>query len=134
MSEKIEEKAVELMDRSADAIEAFATKLQSLASEYGPEVVDAALWVARVDALQKITLAVLLAVLAAIAWGTVRPLIRWGKKVDPNWESPAPALGYLSGILGSILGLIALIKIFDPWPWVGVIEPQIWIAKRVLGL
>ena len=51
MGQAVEEKTVELMDRTADAIEVFAIKLAALADTYGPEVADAVLWIARIDAL-----------------------------------------------------------------------------------
>lgn len=61
MSDAVDQKAVELMDKAATAVEAFAAKLDTLAQEYGPEVVDAALMVARADAATLTFVAALLA-------------------------------------------------------------------------
>lgn len=130
----VDEKAVELMDRTADAFEAFAGKIDTLATEYGPEVVDTVLWVARIDALQILSATLLLAVLALLFGLATKPIAGWTKKIDPDWDSPLPLLGYLSGAACIVLGFIALLRVFDPWPWVGVVEPQLWIAKQILGL
>jgi len=134
MSKNVEEKAVELMDRSADAVEAFAVKLQALTLEYGPEVVDAVFWVARVDALSVIgvTAGVLIAGIA-LALNTKRAMA-WSKRVEPNSETPLAIWGHLVGLSSIVLLSIATIRILNPWPWVGVIEPQLWIAKKILGL
>lgn len=134
MVESVEEKTVELMGRTADAFSAFANKIETLATEYGPEVVDMALWVARIDALQVLSVTFLLVVLAVISALFVKPLNKWAKRVDPEFETPAPLLGYVAGLTSIVLGFIFILRVFDPWPWVGVIEPQLWIARHVLGL
>ncbi len=134
MAEKVQDKTVELMDRAADALEAFAIKLGALSTEYGPEVVDAGLCVALIDALSIVgsTVVILLAGIV-LALNTKRSMA-WSKRVEPEWDSPAAAWGHIVGVCSIILLSIGVIRLFNPWPWVGIIEPQLWIAKRILGL
>lgn len=134
MSEKVDEKTVELMDRAADAVEIFAIKLQNLSAEYGPEVVDAALWVARIDALAVIGATVAILIAGIVLGLNTKTARAWSKKVEPNWESPLAVWGGLVGLSSIVLLTMGTIRILNPWPWVGIIEPQLWIAKKVLGL
>lgn len=134
MSEKVEDKTVELMDRAADAVEAFAVKLGELSTEYGPEVVDAALWIARIDALSILGSTAIIFLIGIFLALNIKKAMAWSIKVEPDWDSPLAIWGYAVAGASLILLFVATVRLFNPWPWVGIIEPQLWIAKRVLGL
>ena len=135
MAEKVEDKTVELMDRAAGAIEAFAIKLGALSTEYGPEVVDAALWVARIDALNSISVSFMLVLFASILLYYNSKVWAWATKIA---KEDSDGFIYIASAIYSAIWIlpfiVAGIRLFNPWPWVGIIEPQLWIAKRILGL
>lgn len=131
MSDAVDQKAVELMDKAANAVEAFAAKLDTLAQEYGPEVIDAALAVARIEAADRILgqLAAI-AVTLALVWAA-RGCWRAHVKDD---ENPAFIIGLVASVAAGAFCSMAFLITASIWPWVGIIEPKLWIAKRVLGL
>lgn len=136
----LEQKSVELLDKADGAITAFAEKLGDLAEQYGPEVADAALMVARVDAANAVLppLVLLLFVFAPLA--IISPFsIRRAVMLDKAGNTSGMAIVYGSGgIIGCLVGgmgaLTCLFATFNLWAWVGIFEPKLWIAKKVLGL
>ena len=133
MSEKLEDKAVELIDK-------FAAKLDSLSTEYGPEVVDAALAVAWVSATQEaVKWSIALALCVISSWLFARKALPLAKaKTFDDSSDEAAVFGAIifavvSGLTALITALISLVG-FSVWPWVGMFEPKLWIAKQVLGL
>lgn len=115
MAEQVEDKAVELMDRF-------------------PEVVDAVLWVARIDALRHFGVSFMLVLFGSIILYYNSRIWGWCKEQAEASDGMSYFIstGY-SAVCATLL-ITASIRLFDPWPWVGIIEPQLWIAKRVLGL
>lgn len=126
----------ETADRAMDMVESFAAKLETLAIELGPEVGDLALATARIDALSYIFPQLLLvAGFLFITPKIVRFVIQWEAKA----ESPNKGLAYfLSGIGGAAFFVISIVgkawSFLSVWPWVGLYEPKLWIAYKVLGL
>lgn len=133
MSDALENKAVEILDKSQQAIASFADKLTDLAKQYGPEVADAALQMARIDALSGLVPAIF-TVAATVIVGpkVVRNLRKWQEK-DPYDPGPLILL-VVSGAVAAIFNLAAIMTLLDVWRWVGVFEPKLWLAKRILGL
>lgn len=141
MSEKLEDKTVELLDRSAEAVEVFASKLSTLAESYGPEVADVAMAAARIDAASGlITGLVLLGfaiVLSVLSWRILKSGHRAYQEGSAYSDDGAFRLivGALIGLVSGVLMIIACVDgLFSVWRWAGVIQPELWIAKTVLGL
>ena len=40
----------------------------------------------------------------------------------------------VSALLGAILGCRAVWAFADPWTWITISQPELWLAKRALGL
>lgn len=137
MSEAVDQKAVELMDRAANAVEAFAGKLGNLSEQYGPEVADAALAVARVEAGNALLGQVVgLAGIFLIAVLAVKG-IRAAWRCDDARRDPEvkPIFLCLVGIPSTGAVLVLWFTVVGTiWPVIGLIEPKLWIAKQVLGL
>lgn len=149
MSDKtLEDKAVEILDASQAAMGAFADKLAELANQYGPEVADAALQMARIDAASPFMWAIPLMAASCV---TICIGYRFLKKGFKQAEEREKAIdsphyykindGVASGVVGfviiaaSIFGLIASGQVMlNLWRWVGIFEPKLWLAKRILGL
>lgn len=148
MSDAIENKAVEILDKSQAAVGLFADKLGEMAKQYGPDVADAALQMARVDAAQGLVYGTLCG-LAAITcayygrwfWKTSRaahnyyqltstPVSDRSCEVSGNFST----LSTLSALMGIGFTIAAIALLSDIWRWVGIFEPKLWLAKRILGL
>lgn len=132
MSDKLEDKAVEILDKADVAISTFADKLGELAKQYGPEVADAAFALARIDAISTLLTPFLCLVLcsAALRWAW-KPAWEWSDKDKYGDREFAVFMGLC------VLGVGVLTSFFmlaDVWAWVGIFEPKLWLAKRVLGL
>lgn len=143
----LEDKAVELIDGAQQGLGALSEKLQELAIQYGPDVVDAALNVARITAAKPLVIGLGLLVLAATVLLISRHLFLTGTsdvaadKKDGAHRGPYDVYNgeYRrdTGLIGFVLGALLLIPVtatwFNIWNWVGLFAPELWIAHRVLG-
>lgn len=131
MSEALENKAVEILDASQKAMGAFADKLADLAKQYGPEVADAALQMARVDAISTLTPAAIGLIISSIALLN-GPRV-WRKLKEWDRFDGAP-VGTIYWIASGAVWVPSIFHFLDVWAWVGIFEPKLWLAKRILGL
>jgi len=134
----LEDKAVEILDASQHAIGAFGDKLADLAKQYGPDVAEAALQMARVDAMSHLVTLLVLAVVLAIALKyAVLPTWKWARtyKDSGNYSD---GFEYVPAVLlwmaWSGCAAAVVIGLSNLWLWFGIFEPKLWLAKRILGL
>lgn len=138
MSDALENKAVEILDKSQAAVATFADKLGDMAKQYGPEVADAALTMARIDAVNYLLISIISGVIClALYHFVVRRLWVWSLGYKDK-ERFADGSEYIPTVLASIVlaffSSVVIFRLFNLWAWVGVFEPKLWIAKKVLGL
>lgn len=126
----------EIAERTLDMVESFAVKLESLAVEIGPEVGELTLTAARVDAINEIFPAVLFAGLGTLLiYFLLRRIQKYYKKERPSDAEDIGAV--LSGVCAALLAIPTIVYTeswLSIWPWVGLYEPKLWIAYKLLGL
>jgi hypothetical protein len=124
----------EAMDRAMDMAEKFGAKLAEIAAEHGDDAVDLAHAVARVDAAHQLIIGAACAVLSGILLRICVHAgnVGWGARSKER--DVAASVAIASGLGCIVLFIVATVKLATPWPWVGIIEPNIWIAKSILNL
>ena len=124
MSEKLEEKALELLNRFDD-----------LAVQYTPEVIDAAIEVVRFNGLSEIFQGVVGLLVFWFAGRASFRLIRKEMVADIHeFNIGDTVFGIFVGI-AAVIGLIeAMSGLLDTWNWVAIFNPKLVLAKQVLGL
>lgn len=146
MSDKLDIAAADALGKLTEALGNGIKAVGTLGEKYGPEVVDAGLWVVRVNGLQQIATAILIAVAAFAAHKIVGPLLASGRAAKQA-ESKKPwserdseagelriAAGFLlrvTSVVGAGLSVASLLWI---WNWIAIFEPKLWVAKKLLGL
>lgn len=146
---KIEDKAVDIMDKAMVGAEKLTEKLAELAQQYGPDVVNAGIEVARLTAagslLQAIGWALAGAALSAISVRLYRRAVKRDEEMRAAKEFAAPAFSLTdywslerkipSGLFAGAAAFAFVCtgtRLFNIWNWVGVVEPKLWIAHRIL--
>jgi hypothetical protein len=125
----------EAMDRAMDMAEKFGAKLAEIAAEHSGDAVDLAHAVARVDAAHQLIIGAVCAVLAlTFFWVAARLLASAKRERDADAGTALTLIAFLSGIASIVLSIVATVNLATPWPWIGIIEPNIWIAKSILNL
>ena len=129
MSKDIETKTVELLD-----------KLDALATQYTPEVIDGATTAVTVTAFGNLLYG-LLGLLACYGlWWLAKNATEYcRKKKDDggfmsNWEIPLAISFMGGGVACGALAVSSVFALFDLWNWVAIFNPQLAMAHRVLGL
>lgn len=121
-----------VLDRVEVWGEALAGKLEQLALDHGDKAVDLALNVARLDAASGLMFGVA-ALLTALAFFFAARFSIGRLAEDPDavgWEM-------VTGISGAAMVLlmgVGLAHMLDLWRWAGVFWPELWLAKKVIGL
>lgn len=134
MENKVEDKAIELMDKAADGVEALTVKLAEIGAQYGPEVVDAGLAVARLTAGAELFWGLWLLVLGLVSLYILKRGYKECKDYEGEvWDSPMPFLVIIPTFVSASTIFPALFRFANIWNWVGVVEPKLWIAHRILG-
>ena len=108
----------------------IAAKLTELGEQYGPDVVDAALMVVRIDAGQEILISIVWLILAVVGYR----YSRWAWPRIPDWNDPTfqnvSALLSVTAIpLGLLISALGFVQI---WTWVAIFDPKLAVAKRIL--
>jgi hypothetical protein len=112
----------------------LAKRFADLAEKYGPSVVDTALQAARVEAWHALVFNLFGIAAALVLFRVGRRL--WTAKGNSRWEEHD--LQVMAGgallVIGGIIGFFAVMNTFDPWLWMTMKNPELWIAKKSLGL
>lgn len=142
MSE-LETSAAKAIDKLSGAADQLAAKMAELAQQYGPEAIDAGLAVARIEAAQGIVKGFVFLIVSAVFSFICYKLTKIGFNLARIYKLPetsysAPdgtwqiAVGICAGVLASITGITFVVALSDIWNWVGIFEPKLWIAHRLL--
>ena len=132
MSVSLEEKTVEVMDRALNGFDKLTVVLSDIADKYGAETVDAVITVVQIKGVDNLarSLFSFSFILLIIIFG--RRMLRWAKgyqRVSDGFSWMAISCVTVAIMAPTISGLLGLL---NPWPWVAIIEPKLWIAHEIL--
>lgn len=111
------------IDKLADRLAELVTKLEGPGFEAAKEA-------ARTEALSSLAgggMAALIAIVGAIAF-------RWLWRRDDLDETGRIMMLVLAGLAASISAPVAIWSVIDPWVWATLSRPELWLAKKVLGI
>jgi hypothetical protein len=124
----------EAMDRAMDMAEKFGARLAEIAAEHSGDAADLAHAVARVDAAHQLAIGVVCVALSGILLRICVHAGKVGWGARSKERDVAASVAIASGLGCIVLFIVATVNLATPWPWVGIIEPNIWIAKSILNL
>lgn len=139
MSEELEKKAVEVIDKAMDGMDKLSVMLGEVAEKYGPEVVDVGLEVARISAANELVVALVIFLVWLGILRTFFKLYKIEKASENGFNQPTIAAITCIGVgIISVIGVVPVLieslpRLFSLWNWVGLIEPKLWIAHQVLN-
>ena len=112
----------------------LAKRFADLAEKYGPNVADAAMSAARVEAYSTLASG-LMAALAGAAMLYVALLI-WRKAAAANsFDSEFIYVGaVVVGLIALIPACIGIWSWLDPWTWITLNHPELWLAKKAFHI
>ena len=140
------DKAIDLIEKASakafDIFSAAANVLTDGIKEYGPQVVDAVLWVVRIDAIQSLLIEWLWFVVCLII---LVKIIRgwfyndWNKTLeDRNTDSAdISGLQFLSVVIGVFccVGIIVSSSyVLDVWKYTAIVKPELYLVKKTMNI
>ena len=112
-----------------DRISQVAAKLTELGEQYGPDVIDAALMVVRLNGVEQALYGVFFLVPALSLGYLCCKLCRRIAKKD---EDELGGIAFFAGFLSLGGSLIAGYFVLGLWTWVAIFDPKLAVAKRIL--
>ena len=125
----IETKSVELLD-----------KFEALATQYTPEVIDAAEAAVRVTAISNLVYGVIAIATACgtcfLATKATSFFIKRREEDGPwsDWEIGIVLSAIIGVVSGTVFTLSGVTGLFSLWNWVAIFNPQLALAHKILGL
>lgn len=119
------------------SIDNLTGKLAEIVSAMQGPGFEAAKGAASMDALSTLMSGALCGVAAsASAWGFRRAWVRHKtvERGDIDAEMYSTLGMFLCGCAAVMFGIPAIWAIADPWTWTALMQPELWLAKRALGL
>lgn len=131
----LEGKAVALLDKAEIGLANLTKALAEIGEKYGSDVVDAGLNIARITAGQSILYGIFCLVIAIICGRIVK---KWVNIMTEERYKNNPPDRYILGTIFAGFGLAtsgiaAVVLLIDIWGWVGLVEPKLWIAHKIIG-
>ena len=123
MSDAIEQKVISMLD----ALQSGIAEVGGQVVKYTPDVIDATLWVVRIDVISAIfSSLVVFLVTALLSKKFYNELQNTEYDVDKR-------VFCVIGLIGSsISALISFLCLADIWNFVALIEPKLYIAKQII--
>lgn len=127
-------------EKATNVFEAAANILTDAVATYGPQAVDAVLWVVRFDAVQYLVIGWLMFIVAMsgaiFAWtGFTRR--NWRRR----WIEGSEGDNFLQFIMGLVLfitviltGIHSIGRVTDVWQYVAVAKPELYLAKQAVDI
>lgn len=128
MTDKLENKIIEVLDLSIEGAKAASGKLAQIAEQYGPQAVDTVLYIVRLNNAGKLFEGVLW---VGVAYALFR-VSRWCAEKAEGADDPIYSLGGLFCGVGTLISVwVALFNLANFWNWVGLFAPELWLARKV---
>jgi hypothetical protein len=108
------------------------SRLDAAFATYAPQVTDLALTSVRITALRNFIAALLGVVFVVVA---IKYLVRWWKvKMDPLDDvEMVRVMGTIFGGIGlAIIGSISITMLIDPWLYIALANPKLYLAKQIM--
>lgn len=126
-TDKVQDKVVSMLD----ALQHGVTTVGNSVVKYTPDVVDAGLWVVRIDGIQTLTFSIL-GLLAAFILGHAS--YKFWKYLEKECELDGPVIVFplFGGIITIIMIIGNTITLLNVWNWVAIFEPKLYLAKQII--
>lgn len=134
MTTETDKQVASILEKLNGALDAIAAG----AAEHGDLAVDIAITVVRVEAFDTIAKGfagiALFCFSAVLFWKFAAPWVRHGVNIGPDDVTALfGGAGFGVGALFfGVMGLLFAPNLFSVWAWVGIFEPKLYIAKRIL--
>ncbi len=130
------EVAITVIDKIDGRLQEMIDKISSLATEYGPDVVNLGFDVVRISGAYGIILGAVFLAASVVSYHVAVTFNKSRRDAD-SWSSAE--LGCEAGMGLSILstlafGVLTPFYLLDMWSWVAIFYPEAYLAHKVLGL
>src|SRR3954467_12361957 len=114
-------------------MEELAKRFADLAEKVGPSALDAARGAVRVEVYSVLASSLIQILVATLLIIAGRRLWAWKTNDDFDGWFPPTAASVLFGV-AAICSMMAVWNWIDPWTWVAMNNPDLWLAKKVLKI
>ena len=112
--------------------------VEGAVAHHGPQAVELALLVARIDAAQALLAPLLWTAFFAVMWvWPMKRLWAWAVERDRNHtshddEPPSMVVAGVASVAIAVPSSVSVICLLNIYAWVGLFAPEVWIAYRAM--
>ena len=110
-------------------------KFDKLATEYTPQVIDAAMTAIQISAIGSLIGGILALIAAYFAGKYALKYAKESEETNILDMDTDPFMIFISlSVFAMFSGLLAVLTFFDIWIWVTLFNPELGLAHKILGL
>lgn len=114
----------------------YLEAVEGAVAHHGPQAVELALLVARIDAAQALLTPLLWTAFFAVMWvWPMKRLWSWAVERDhtrTDEEPPGKLVAGLASMVMAVPSSVSVIDLMNIYAWVGLFAPEVWIAYRAM--
>ena len=110
----------------------LAKRFADLAEKFGPDVANAALNAARMEAYSTL-MGGFMWLAAASAFGLLGQFL-YKKAGKDDWDNDWSVAAIILFIVGGLVALPGFWSFVDPWTWATINHPELWLAKKAFHI
>lgn len=120
------------LETAKTTVTEVANQISTIAAKYGPTVVEAALWIGKIEAAKGLLTGFLFTTVFYISYR----IFKWGFTFcEEDGDDLKPFLAMLfGGFFGVISFFVSIHHLFQIWYWVGIFRPDLFLAAKALKL
>ena len=125
----IEQKAVEILD-----------KLDSITTQYAPDVVNSAIKVVQVNGLSRIFYGIIgiigcfICVIVAKKLANKCTELKKRDGYNSDWEVGVAVSCVVGAVVTIVLAICSIIELCDVWNWIAMFDPKLALANKLFGM
>lgn len=135
--DKIDSFVTKAADTATDVFQAASTVITDAVATYGPQAVDALLWVVRIDAAQQLISAAL--AMVGVIWGVVFVWTgftrrEWAQRISDASEGFLYLPICAAAVIAAFVAIASFRTVTNIWLYTAVIKPELYLVKQVVDV
>lgn len=134
-TEKVIDKSIDLIEKiggsASNIFDASKKVITDAIDQYGPQAIEAVLWVVRIDAIQVIVTSLFFVIVCVIIFNKCLKKFKESLLIS---YSEMPFIWGACMLCVAVFGFIKFQPLINVWNYVAVVKPEVYLVKQVVDV